>query len=144
MECDSCHLSTQRLSNRDYLLMRLASSDLAFINIYICIHIYILYLPTSLQRCFFTLVTYLSFPNLSTYAVCSLSIAQLSWFVLLILYILRSNLLSTTTPSILASSSLHDILLYHSPITQRSDACLILLVGRGTTRCRPIELYKGS
>ena len=89
-------------------------------------------MPTSLQRCFFTLVIYLSFPNLSTYAVCSLSIAQLSWFVLLYKYILRPILLSTTIPSTLIPSSLHDNLLPHSLITQRSDAYLILLVGRGT------------
>ena len=143
MECDSCHLSTQRLSNRDYLLMRLASSDLAFINIYICIHIYILYLPTSLQRCFFTLVTYLSFPNLSTYAVCSLSIAQLSWFVLLYKYILRSILLSTTIPSNLTPSSLYVNLL--SFPNYAAFRCIPNIISRKrNTRCRPIELYKGS
>ena len=102
LECDSCHLSTQRLSNRDYLLMRLASSDLAFINIYICIHIYILYLPTSLQRCLFTLVSYLSFSNLSTNAVCSLLVAQLSWFVLP-LYILNLFYTQHKNPSVFTS-----------------------------------------
>ena len=65
-------------------------------------YLYLIYLPTSLRRCLFTLVSYLSFSNLSTNAVCSLLVAQLSWFVLP-LYILNLFYTQHKNPSVSTS-----------------------------------------